>query len=812
MLLNHLTIALRNLSKNRLFSLLNIAGLATGLAVSLLIGLYVRDELSFDRFNEKADRIYRVNMDVRFGGQEQAVAVACAPMGPTLVRDYPAVETQCRFRQWGFITVKKGNEAIEEGSNTYVDSTFFSVFTMPLVEGDPRTALTEPGTGVISEKMAQKYFGTTTGVVGRTLRINENRDLRVTGVMRDMPAQSHFHYDFLFSMSSIGDEANADMWLSNNFHTYLLLRPGASAADLAGHFSEVVEKYVGPQFEKFTGGTLAAFKASGDWLRYSLQNVRDIHLNSDRVAEQESNSDMKYVWVFGSVALIVLLLACVNFMNLSTARSAGRAREVGVRKALGSNRSSLVHQFLTESLLLTVLSFVLAVAAVRLILPAFNDFSAKNISFSLLDAPLLASLAGLAVLTALVAGSYPAFFLSAFRPIEVLKGKLALGTQNGGSSWLRSGLVVFQFFISVALISSVFVVQRQLAFIQNKKLGYEKERLVMLRNTWWLQGKTLDFKSRLLQIPGIEHVSCADYFPTPSSRNNTNFNEAGKDVATESVQSQAWEVDFDYLPTFGLKMHEGRWFDAALKTDSSVCVINQAAAKLFGWSNPVGRKISTFADPSLKKMMTLEVVGVVENFHYESLRENVGPMVMTIGRGSGTMALRLSAQADIEKTMAAVGDVFKNYLPAQPFNFRFVDEEFDQQYRAERRIGGILGAFAGFAIFIACLGLFGLAAFLAEQRTKEIGIRKVLGASVGSVVGLLSKDFLKLVVASLVVAFPVAYFFMQRWLADFAYRIDLQWWMFAAAGAAAVAIAFLTVSSQAVRAGLANPVKSLRSE
>ncbi|MBC7774639.1 MAG: ABC transporter permease [Phycisphaerae bacterium] len=811
MLSNYLTIALRNLSKNRLFSLLNIGGLSIGLAVAMLIGLYVRDEWSFDQFNEKADRIYRVNFDVRFGGHEEALAVACAPIGPALARDYPAIESMCRFRQLGFITVKKGTEAIEEGSNTYVDSTFFSIFTMPLLEGDPKTALAEPNTGVISEKMAQKYFGTTTGVVGRTLRINENRDMLVTGVMQNMPAQSHFHYDFLFSMSSIAEEANEDMWLSNNFQTYFLLRPSASAAELESRINEIIDKYIGPQFEKITGGTMAAFKASGDWLKYSLINIREIHLHSDRTAEHEANSDIKYVWIFGVVALMVLLLACVNFMNLSTARSTGRAREVGVRKVLGSNRGGLVRQFLTESLLLTVLSFVVASVVVWLVLPAFNDFAAKDIRFSLLDLPMLASLAGLAVFTAFVAGSYPAFFLSAFRPIEVLKGKLTLSTK-GGSSWLRSGLVVFQFFISVALIASVLVVQKQLDFIQNKKLGYEKEHLVMLRNTWWLREKTLDFKSRLLEIPGVESAACADYFPTPSSRSSTTFTKAGMDVATASISSQHWTVDFDYLRTFGLKMHEGRWFDSSLKTDSSVCVINQAAVKAFGWPNPLGQKVSTFTNPALKETRTMEIVGVVQDFNYESLREKIGPMVISIGDGSGTMALRLSGDADIEKTMAAVGGLFKTYLPAQPFNFKFVDDEFDQQYRVEQRIGSILGAFAGFAIFIACLGLFGLATFMAEQRTKEIGIRKVLGASVAGITGLLAKDFLKLVFISIVLASPVAYYFMQRWLADFAYRIDIQWWVFVAAALAAATIAFLTVGFQSIRAALANPVKSLRSE
>lgn len=812
MLSNYFTIALRNLSKNRLFSLLNIGGLSTGLAVAMLIGLYVRDEWSFDQFNEKADRIYRVNFDVRFGGKESALAVASAPFGPTLVRDYPAVEAMCRFRQWGFITVKKGNEAIEEGFNTYVDSTFFSIFSMPLVEGDPKTALTEPGTGVISEKIALKYFGATTGIVGRTLRINENRDLRVTGVMRDMPAQSHFHYDFLFSMASIAEEANSDLWLSNNFQTYLLLRPGSSARDLESRINEIIDKYIGPQFESITGGTMTAFRASGDWLKYSLTNIRDIHLFSNRETEHEANSDVKYVWIFGLVALMVLLLACVNFMNLSTARSTGRAREVGVRKALGSNRSALVGQFLTESLLLTGLSFIVATGAVWLVLPTFNDFAAKDIHFSILDTPMLASLAGLALFTALVAGSYPAFFLSAFKPIEVLKGKLTLSAKGSASSWLRSSLVVFQFFISVALIAAVLVVQKQLDFIQNKKLGYEKEQLVMLRNTWWLQGKTLDFKAKLLQIPGIESASCSDYFPTPSSRDNTTYTKAGMDVATASISSQHWTVDFDYLRTFGLKMHQGRWFDPALKTDSTVCVINQAAARELGWPDAVGQKLSTFSDPSLSVMTSMEIVGVVENFNFESLHENISPLVITIGRGSGTMALRLETNANIQKTLASVGDLFKTYLPAQPYNYRFVDDEFDTQYRAEQRIGKILGAFAGFAIFIACLGLFGLATFTAEQRTKEIGIRKVLGASVSGLTGLLAKDFLKLVLVAILLASPIAYYFMDKWLSDFAYRMEMQWWIFGFAALVAVSIAFLTVSIQSIRAAIANPVKSLRNE
>jgi putative ABC transport system permease protein len=810
MLYNYITIAFRNLVKNRLFTALNVLGLSTGLAVALLMGLFVRDEWSFDLFHENADRIYRINNDAYMSGVATAYAVSSAPMGAAFVRDYPAVEAACRFRQWGFITLKKGLESIEEGPITYVDSTFFQVFSFPLKEGDPRTALSDPQGMVITERIAEKYFGASTGVVGRTLRMNDMTEVKVTGVLQKIPAQSHIQYDIYFPMSQIA-EAKSDVWLSNNFNTYLLLRKGASPDQFPAYFDEILEKHFLPQLQKIAGLTKEDLLKSGDRITYSLQNIRDIHLKSDRVAEMDVNSDIKYVWIFGSVALMVLLLACVNFMNLSTARSANRVKEVGVRKTLGSHRGALIGQFLVESFILTAISFVIAILLVKISIPAFNLFSGKEIVFSLADMPLLLALGGLMAGTAFVAGSYPAFFLSKFRPIQALRGSSAYNGKTGAAAF-RSALVIFQFFASIALMSAVFVVQRQMTYIQQKKLGWDKEAVVMLRNTWWLQGKTLDFKARLLEIPGIEQVSGADFFPTPSPRNSLAITPLGNGKANQTVNSQFWEVDFDYKNVMGLTMKAGRWFDARLANDSVACIINESAAKMFGWSDPIGQKIETFIDPQVQQKIQASIIGVVENFHFESLRDNISPLVMVIGRGSGTMALRLAAKADKEQALVAVGALYKNYLPGKPFNYRFLDDEFDRQYNTERRIGNILGAFAGFAIFIACLGLFGLAAFMAEQRTKEIGIRKVLGASIGSVVGLLSRDFLRLVLIAIVLASPVAYYFMQQWLADFAYRIDLQWWIFAGAGAAAVAIAFVTVSFQSIRAALANPIKSLRSE
>ncbi len=812
MLYNNLRIALRTLAKNRLFTVLNVLGLSTGLAVALLMGLFVRDELSFDRFHKHADRIYRINNDTYVGGVASEYAVTPAPMGPTFVRDYPAVEAACRFRQWGFITLKKGQESIEEGPVTYVDSTFFQVFSFPLKEGDPRTALSDPQGMVITARMAEKYFGASMGIVGRTLRMNDMFEVKVSGVLENIPLQSHIQYDIYLPMSLM-PEAKSDMWVSNNFNTYILLREGTSPDQFPAYFDEMIEQLFLPQMKQLTGLSTEAIEKSGDRIQYSLQNIGDIHLRSDRVAEMGANSDIKYVWIFGSVAFMVLLLACVNFMNLSTARSAHRVREVGVRKTLGSHRIALIGQFLVESFVLTALSFAAAILLVKMALPVFNTFVGKEMVFSMADMPLFMALLGLMVGTALVAGSYPAFFLSKFRPIQAFRAGSASNDRSGLSTF-RSALVVFQFFASISLMAAVFVVQRQMAFIQQKKLGWDKEAVVMLRNTWWLQGKTLDFKARLLDIPGIEQVSAADFFPTPSPRNSVVINPLGKDYINQNINSQCWEVDFDYQSVMGLKLKTGRWFDVRLATDSAACIINEAAAKMLGWNDPIGQKVETFTDPQMQKKIQMNIIGVVENFHYESLRESIGPLVMVIGRGSGTMALRIAPQTNREQCLAEIGALYKSYLPGKPFNYRFLEDEFGHQYDTERRIGHILGAFAGFAIFIACLGLFGLAAFMAEQRTKEIGIRKVLGASIGSLIGLLSRDFLRLVLLAILLASPVAYYVMQQWLADFpvGHKIELQWWMFATAGAAAVIIAFVTVSFQSTRAALANPVRSLRSE
>jgi putative ABC transport system permease protein len=812
MIQNYLLVAFRNLRHSPFFAAINIVGLAFGLAVALLIGLWVRDELSFDAFHEKADRIFRVHSDVHFGGAEMHYSFVPPPVGGALKADFPQVEAFCRFRQMGFITIKKGESNLEERLSTYVDGSIFKIFTLPFLEGDPNTALDEPNTAVITESTARKIFGTAAGLVGRNLRVNEHRDFRITGVIRDLPAQSHFHYNVFFSMPTVRQEAESGNWLSHNFHTYVLLRPDADARELESQFPAMNKKYTAPQMAASMGMTYEQMEANGDFVRYNLTRLRDIHLHSDRDGELEPNGDVRYIWIFSAVSLFILLLACINFMNLSTARSAGRAREVGVRKVLGSGRGALVAQFLSESFLLTGAAFVLALGAVSAILPYFNEFSGKEINLfaggGLRDLAL--PFAVLAAFTALLAGSYPAFFLSSFQVLDVLKGSQTLSKSAGKGAALRGSLVVFQFCISVGLMICVLSVQRQLQFVQTKKLGFEKERLVLLRNTWWLQRNTETFRQELLQLPGVESVTTSNFYPVPGMRNSGSYLPEGTTDSKSTLYADRFDVDFEYLQTLGIELAAGRDFDKNLRSDSACVLLNESAAKRLGWQNPLGKKL-TVVDIELENDPSYTVIGVVKDFHFESLRQSISPLVLHLGGWTGTMGIRLRP-GNPQPTLAALEAQYKKYLPGQPFEFSFLDQDYDRQYRAEQRIGKILGAFAGFAVFIACLGLFGLAAFIAERRTKEIGIRKVLGASVAGITGLLVRDFVKLVVVAIVIASPVAYYFMQKWLADFAYRIDVQWWVFAAAGAAAVAIAFLTVGFQSVKAALANPVKSLRSE
>ncbi|MCK8492689.1 ABC transporter permease [Spirosoma sp. RP8] len=808
MLTSYLKIAWRTLQKQRGLTFINIAGLAVGLACCLLITLYVLDELSYDRYNTKADRIYRVQADIKFGGNDVHLAVTPDPMGPTLKKDYPQVEQFVRLHQRGTWLVKRAGSPtnLREDNITFADSTLFAVFTLPLLTGDPKRALAEPNTVVISESAAKRHFGKQ-NPVGQILVFDNNESYRVSGVMQDMPKNAHFHSDFFLAMLS--DKYPWGQWLSNNYHTYIVLKPGTDPAVFAQNFETVIQKYAGPQAQQMVGVTIDQFRKSGNRLNYWMTPLTDIHLRSKQQIELAPNGDIQYVYIFSAVALFILLIACINFMNLATARSANRAREVGVRKVLGSERNQLAGQFMTESVLTTVLAMLVALVIVGIALPGFNALAAKEMRIEQLMSPVMLSiLVVLPISVGLLAGIYPALFLSSFRPITVLKGKLNVSFRSAG---LRSGLVVFQFMMSIILIVGTIIVYRQLTYIRTKNLGFNRERVLKINDAYALNKQAETFRQEVLRLPGVVSGSMSGYLPTPSDRSDQSFFPEGQVDQKKAVSMQKWLVDYDYVQTLGMQLTNGRNFSRGFGSDSSGIILNETAAKLFGGKNIIGKRIATFDNPQNTVLKTYTVLGIVKNFHFESLRRNIGALSLVLEPSTGAVSFRLSS-TDLPALLQQIEAKWKGLAPGQPFSYQFMDDSFDEMYRTEQRVGSIALTFALLAVLIACLGLFGLAAFMAEQRTKEIGVRKVLGATTFSIVGLLSKDFLKLVLIAIVLASPIAWWAMTQWLADFAYKVNLEWWVFALAGTVAVSIALLTVSFQSIKAALMNPVKSLRAE
>lgn len=806
---NFLKTAWRNLLKNKVFSFINILGLAIGLGCFLLITMYVVDETSFDKFNTKADRIYRINSDIRFGGTDLVLPVSSDAMGATLKKDYPQVEEFTRiFASGGAKLVKKGNEYISEGDVAHADSTIFRVFTLPAIAGDANTALNEPNTVVITESTAKKYFGST-DAIGKTIETNDNNSTlyKVTAVIKDVPKNAHFKFDFLFSMDNV--DYGWNNFLSHNFYTYLLLRPGTDYKEFEKKFLEYTERYVIPQAKQLMNiSSVADFEKSGNKLKYSLLPLTKIHLYSDRSFELTPGGNIQYVYIFSVVAIIILLIACINFMNLATARSANRAREVGIRKVLGTEKRQLIAQFLSESTLMVFIGLVIAIIIAALILPFFNNVANKSLSISTLFTwKFLPMLILLPFVVGLMAGSYPAFFLSAFKPIEVLKGKLKLGSKSGG---FRSVLVVVQFSASIILIIGTIIIFRQLNYIQTKNLGFNKDQVLIINDAYALDQKTEAFKNEMLQIPGVISGTFSGFLPvSSSSRNDNTFSTQPTMDAKTGFNMQVWRIDYDYLSTMGMHIAKGRNFSKDFGSDSSGIILNESAVKIMGLGDPIGKKLYTFNDDLTPRIY--EVIGVVKDFHFETLRQNIGPLSFRLGKSTYLASFKVEANK-IPSILKQAQAKWKAMAPGLPFSHRFLDESFDEMYRTERRVSSIALIFAVLAVFVACLGLFGLASFIAEQRTKEIGIRKILGLSVEGIVRLLSKDFLKLVLIAFVLASPLAWWVMHTWLQDFAYRVDISWWVFALAGVLALMIAMLTVSFQAIKAALSNPIKSLRTE
>ncbi len=801
---NYLKTAWRNIRKNKLFSAINILGLSIGMALCFIIMLYVQDELSYDRFNKNADNIARIVFQADINGGKINESVSMPPVAQIMKKDFPEVQDATRLLAFGGSKIIYKDKTFKDDRFAFADPNFFSIFTLPMIEGDAKTALLEANTVVITQSTATKYFGEE-NAIGKTitLKLNNNQPYKVTGVIKDIPVNSHFHFDMFGSMTGWA-EAKSDSWLFGGYHTYLLLKPHTDPAKIEARFPDMVAKYMGPQIQQQMGLSLAQFREKGNSLGFVLQPLTDIHLNSNTSTEFEPGGNQMYVYIFAGVAIFMLIVACINFINLSTAGASKRAKEVGVRKVAGSGRFQLIKQFLSESVLITLFALLIAFAFVKLALPAFNDISGKQLT---LDVKPILLFIGLGLIVGIIAGMYPAFYLSSFKPIAVLKGTLTTTNNKFG---LRSSLVVFQFFISVALIIGTIVVYQQMKYVQNKDLGFNKEQLVTIPNSYALGKNEQAFKQQLLQDPRIVNATVSWYKPVgPTNYNNALAYPQGNDKLL--VSGVDYHVDEQYIPTMGMQMISGRNFSQAFTTDSFAVILNEAATIALGWNNTTALGKTIIRQNSERgNNVPFHVIGVVKNFNFRSLHEAVSPLYMSL-IPEGGLIFKIKT-TDVAGLLATMKKQWDSYKTEEPFMYSFLDDLFSKTYSTEQQTGSILNLFSLLTIFVACLGLFGLATYTAEQRTKEIGVRKVLGASVVQVTQMLSKEFLKLVLIACLIAFPVAWWAMHQWLQSFAYRIDISWWMFIVAALAALLIALLTVSFQAIKAALANPAKSLKTE
>ena len=809
MILNYFKTAYRSLLKNKGFTALNILGLSLGLISCLLIIFYVVDELSYDGYNTKANRIYRVNEDLKLGENNVFYAVAMPPLAKTLKAEFSYVENTVRIKNAGSLHVKLNNSSVLENGFAFADPSLFDVFTLPMINGNPKTALAEPNSVVITESTAIKYFKNT-AVLGKFIPVDGNTLLKVTGVIKDIPKQSHFKFDFFISMSSFKD-SESNEWLRSDYNTYVLFKNPGDHKKLEAALPAFLNKFSGDDMRNQLHQTMSEFEKGGSFFRLNLTALTDIHLKSNRTGELGPNSTVQYVYIFSAIALFILLIACVNFMNLSTARSANRAREVGVRKVLGSAKKHLIAQFLIESILLTFIATVIAITVASMLLPAFNQLSGKNLTITTQTLTwLVPALLSIVVVVGLLAGSYPSFYLSAFQPIQVLKGKLAAGFKG---SKLRSFLVVFQFSISIFLIIGTLVIYNQLHYIQNRDLGYNRNQVLIVNNAFELGDQASIFKNEVKQLSGVADATMTGFLPTSGWKNTAVFFKDAVFDQKKALFPQVWEIDEDYVKTLGMKMVAGRSFSSEMRTDSSGIIINEAAAKFLGLKNPLNQPLyrSNGGNQTVANSKQYHIVGVVKDFNFSSLRNVISPMVLVLGKNNNSLSVKVS-MANLPSLMRQITDKWKSLSPGVQMNFSFMDQDFEASYRTEQRVGTIFIVFTSLAIIIACLGLFGLAAYAAEQRTKEIGVRKILGASIGAITGMLSFDFIKLVLLSILVALPAGWYVMNKWLQSFVYRDSIHWWMLALAGFAAVFIALITVSYQSIKAALSNPVNSLRAE
>lgn len=802
---NYFKIAFRQLTKQGSYSLIKIGGFALGIAASLLLLTFLQHELSYDQHYPETDRIYRVTIDYQ---EDEIIGVDFpAPFASVLKNDFPEIELAGRYATPLFLNggsnylrrVEATDNIYEEGF-AYADQELLDILQVQMAKGNRSEALIQPNTILISESKANKYFPNE-DPIGKTMIINgdETQPYQVGGVMVDFPSTSHLQFDFLFTMTGVefwpGEQSN---WCCNNYDTYVLLRPGTDAEELSRKLSAITKNYFLPYWieQKHADAESAAASQS-----YHLQPVHDIYINAE-IRDRLPHGDIQLIWLFMAAAMLILIIACINFVNLSTAKSANRAREVGIRKVVGALRGQLVRQFLTESILFSIFSFVGGVILAWVLLPFFNQLAARSLTFPWQETWFLQLMVFMPIIIGVLAGLYPSFYLSAFQPISTIKGELSRGTTN---SLMRSLLVVFQFTASIVLIIGTFIIYQQMDFILNRDIGYDKDQVLLIQGTEMLEEKVLAFKEEVRKLPGVQSATYSNFLPVSDTRRNGNgFWKEGRTQEDRPVYGQRWNVDFDYIRTLGMKVVEGRDFLGSMPTDSQAVVINKSMVSQLNLVDPIGKRITNGGG-------IWQVIGVVEDFHFESIREEIYPLAMVIRNSNETLAVKVSSE-NMDDLLVALTGLWDRIAPHQPIRYTFLDDQYAAMYAGIKQSGRLFISFAGLAILIACLGLFGLTAFMAEQRTKEIGIRKVLGASVSSIIGLLSKNFVMLVLCSVLIAIPLAWYIMHNWLQSFAYQVELQWWVFLVSGMIALLIAFLTMSFHSVRSALMDPREAIRAE
>lgn len=797
MLKNLFKIAIRFIAKDKTYSAINIIGLTIGITCSLFLLMYILNETSYDKYHENADRIYRIVSNIKEPDNAFTWAVAQIPLADELKDNYPEVENAVRFFGTNRTLYKNEDKQFFEEDFYLVDSTVFGMFTYTVLAGDVNTMLDAPFSMVMTESIAKKYFGDELPL-GKSIQNQQGEEFKITGVIGDVPLNSHFRFDALISKSTRPDYTTNTNWGNFGVFTYIMLPAGYDLGKMYDAFDKILKEKVNTIFEPV-----------GITVNYELQKITDIHLHSKIQDEAESGGDISYIYIFSAVAAFMLIIACINYMNLATARSANRAKEVGIRKVMGSQRRQLIYQFITESVVLALVALVLSLILIYALLPAFNEMANKQLPFSEIARPVIfLSLFAIVFFVGIVGGSYPAFYLSGFNPVTVLKGKLAA---KGGNVFFRKSLVVLQFAISVFMLISTLIVFNQLNYMRNKDLGFDKSRVVRMGLTRETIGNAGVLMERLKQLPDIENVGRANSSPGQGigkllmkvEDNEGKLADRGVDL---------FSADYDFIPTMGMQIVEGRNFSREVQSDTTFAVlVNEAMVKRMAWDEPIGKRFSFGGGPA--GPTERKVIGVIKDYHQNSLYDAIEPLMITRGDRLRFVFAKTKG-GDVRQSLASIENVWKQVFPNNPFEYNFLDQDFDSQYKADEKRSTIFTVFSSLTIVIACLGLLGLAAFTTEQRSKEIGIRKVIGASTGGLVTLVSKEFFVLVGIGLVLAFPVAWYFTDTWLQNFAYRIELkeQWPTFMVSAVLAFLITMVTVGYHVIRTAVANPVNSLRDE